>query len=277
MNIFLTGGTGFIGSNLLRSLEGSSHNILAIKRQRANTRFDIFNNNLKWIDKSFEQISDNDFNNVEILVHLAAYSENMPHDNLSQSVYWNVVAPLEFFMKAYQSGVRKFLVTGTCFEYGMSCDEYEFIPTDAPLRPLGSYATSKAISSIAFKEFSRLPGVSLKYLRLFQVYGDGESENRLWPSLCKAAKDGQNFEMSSGVQVRDFINVRDVCEKLLFEIEDFAVDSLGYSVKNIGTGKGLKLIDFANYWWAEFNAKGQILVNVLPLRDAHIQRCVAKI
>lgn len=277
MNIFLTGGTGFIGSNFLKILEETSHSIVAIKRQGASPKFDTSNRNLKWLEKSFLQIGESDFNKIDIFVHLAAHSANTPYDSLSQCIYWNVVTPLELFMKAYQSGVRKFLVTGTCFEYGLSCDDYEFIPTNAPLRPIGSYPSSKAMSSIAFQEFSRLPDVSLKYLRLFQVYGEGELETRFWPSLCKAAKDGRNFEMSSGIQVRDFINAQQVSERLLAEIETFTNKNIGYNVLNIGTGEGMKLIDFANYWWNHLGAKGKLLTNSIPLRPTDIKRCVAKI
>ena len=52
-------------------------------------------------------------------------------------------------------------------------------------------------------------------MRLFQVFGEGESENRLWPSLKKAAISGENVDMTKGEQLRDFIPVEDVANQLI--------------------------------------------------------------
>ena len=54
-------------------------------------------------------------------------------------------------------------------------------------------------------------------MRIFQVYGKGEASERLWPSLIRAAKNGDDFEMTKGEQIRDFIDVRKVSEILLNE------------------------------------------------------------
>ena len=73
------------------------------------------------------------------------------------------------FNLAYEAGIRKFVITGTCFEYGKKGEEYEFIPPDAALFPTQTYPTSKAIASIALIQWALEKNVTLKILRLFQI------------------------------------------------------------------------------------------------------------
>ena len=58
------------------------------------------------------------------------------------------------------------------------------------------------------KELCRLNNIGISYQRIFQVFGDGENENRFWPSLRRAAINGEDFHMSKGNQIRDFIDVK---------------------------------------------------------------------
>ena len=91
------------------------------------------------------------------------------------------------------AGIKIFLVAGSCFEYGLSSIHYETIPTTAKLEPTNSYAASKAAASISLQQWAREYDLNLEILRVFHVYGEGELEKRLWPSLKKAAIDGKDF------------------------------------------------------------------------------------
>ena len=48
---------------------------------------------------------------------------------------FNVTKPLEFLQKAKTSGIKNFIIIGSGFEYGMSGEKYNYIPTNAPLIP----------------------------------------------------------------------------------------------------------------------------------------------
>lgn len=111
--------------------------------------------------------------------------------------------------------MRRFVVAGSCFEYGQSGVRYEFIPPSAPLEPTLSYPASKAASSVAFYQFAVGHQIQLSYHRVFHVYGEGEAEARLWPSLRRAALLGNDLPMTLGAQVRDFVLVEDVAGQLL--------------------------------------------------------------
>jgi nucleoside-diphosphate-sugar epimerase len=72
-----------------------------------------------------------------------------PYDSLEACLYWNLNASLKLFNQAHHAGISKFLVAGSCFEYGKSGERYEYIPVDAPLEPTKTYQISKAAASVA--------------------------------------------------------------------------------------------------------------------------------
>ena len=111
-------------------------------------------------------------------------------------------------------------------------------------------------------------------VRIFQVFGEGESRNRFWPSINKMAESGKDFEMTKGEQVRDFINVKTVAEEIL--IEALSKNRL-VSIKNIGSGKPQTLAEFAKKIWEDSNAKGKIFFGSKEYRKGEIFRYVPNI
>ena len=114
--------------------------------------------------------------------------------------------------------------------------------------------------------------VTLKILRLFQIYGEGELKTRLWPTLREKALKGENLKMTYGDQIRDFIKVDDV-SKIILE-ESINMEENRISIKNIGSGNPKKLKDFVFEAWEKLNAKGKIELGSIPYRDNEIMRFV---
>ena len=275
MEIFLTGGTGFIGSHFIELASRHNIKINAIRRKRENQTKIKLTNNPNWINKEFKKIDIKDFNNSDVLIHLASHSTNVPYDSIENCLRFNVFETLELFNKAYKAGIRKFIMTGSSFEYGRKAEEYEYIPPDAPLFPTQSYPASKAAASIVLTQWALEKKVSLKILRLFQVFGEGELASRLWPSLKKCALEGNNFKMTLGEQIRDFINVKDVAKQIIYESKKFTNNSI--TIKNVGSGKPTKIKDFATAVWKDLNAKGEIELGALPYRKNEVMRYVPDI
>ena len=192
MRVFLTGGTGFIGSNLLNGLQKENFEITALKRVNSSPRINILKEP-EWITGDLSSLNKSDLQNKDILIHLASHSSNYPYDSLENCIYWNVNMSLKLLEIAYDAGIRKFLIAGSCFEYGKSALRFDKIPINAPLEPTISYAVSKAMASIAMQYWAKENKCYFHYFRLFHVYGQGEEQNRLWPSLKKAALLGEDF------------------------------------------------------------------------------------
>lgn len=178
--------------------------------------------------------------------------------------------------RALLGGVKRFVVAGTCFEYGQSGDRYEFIPTNAPLEPTLSYPTSKAAASIAWAGFCREKQISLSILRIFQVYGEGEAETRMWPSLRAAAEAGKDYPMTMGEQFRDFIEVGKVADQFIHALSTHS-HSGQPEIRHVGSGQPQSLRSFAECWWKQWNAKGSLKIGIVPYRKGEMMRYVPRI
>jgi len=276
MKIFLTGGTGFVGSHFINKAHSVGHEIIALRRPGSETRIRL-EKQPTWIEGSLDDDWSVQMIGCEVFVHFAAHSANTPYDTLSNCNYWNVYVSTKLAEQAIKSKIRKFLVAGSCFEYGSSAARYEKIPPNAPLEPTLSYPISKAAASISFAGLSAENDLYVKILRLFQVYGEGEQETRLWPSMRKAALEGLDFNMSPGEQIRDFIDVVDASAVFVEEL-DFTNNSSGKAlIKNVGSGVSISLRDFSEKWWKQWGAKGTIFFGSLPYRKNEIMRLVPEL
>ena len=275
MKIFVTGATGFIGSNFVQMALSDNHEVIGLKRHKNSLpRIRLLKEPI-WNEKSLDQLVENDFDGVDVFVHLAAHSMTPPYDTLENCMYWNVIAPLKAFNVALKAGVKKFVVTGSCFEYGDTGMEYNFIPINVDLKPNNTYAASKAAASVCFYQFCREFNLNLFYNRLFHVYGHGEDKSRLWPSLKEAALNGSDFKMTLGQQLRDFIHVDLVCKELLNQCKEKLTTEIIY--RNLGTGNPQSILDFSKFWWNTWEAKGRLLVGEIPYRNNEIMSYVPKV
>ncbi|MBU3612854.1 NAD(P)-dependent oxidoreductase [Polynucleobacter sp. MG-27-Goln-C1] len=276
MRIFLTGGTGFIGCHFINLAHSCGIEIVALRRPGSHSRLPLLKQPI-WVDGHLDGDLTEHLLGIEVLVHLASHTPNPPYDVLSRCLYWNVYASIRLAEQARQCGVDKFIVAGSCFEYGDSAGRYEKIPVDAPLLPNLSYPISKAAASEAFIGFATENQVKLTILRLFQVFGDGEQESRFWPSLKHAALSGKDFSMSLGEQVRDFIHVSDVAKEFIKALSFENAKPGNAMVKNIGSGTALTLREFAEIWWREWGASGSLRFGEVPYRKNEVMRLVPEI
>lgn len=275
MRIFLTGGSGFIGSNFLNYIADKDVEITAIKRfKESKTKF-CLKKEPNWIVSSLDKVDKKYLLNKDLIIHLSAHSAQPPYDNLQNCIQKNVIEPLNLFEKAYQAGIRRFLVAGSCFEYGLTANNYDYIPANAPLLPVDTYPASKALASIAFIQWAIEKKVSLSIERIFYVYGYGEKTDRLYPSIINAANEGIDFEMSHGEQIRDTSNVN-LIASLLYKESLRIVKSKRFDIRlaNIGSGNNISIKKFASDIWKKKNAKGKLLFGNLNYRDNEIMRYV---
>jgi len=293
MKLFVTGSTGFIGSHFLRAALAAEHDVVALRYPGSNPVVPIpESNRLTWIDgdlNSFltegdEQKEDRTSaadnsprrfasDSSTALVHLAAYGVSPQPCVWQKAFQINVVDTVALMERAIGAGVSRIILCGTCMEYGKSGERYDFIPTGAPLEPMGPYATSKAALSLAAQALCRERSIDLTILRLFTVFGIGQHPSNLWPGLRQAALSGEDFPMSFGEQVRDFVPVEAVAQAFLHAI-DCPSPSL---VANVGTGRPQTVLEFAEFWWKKLGATGKLLPGKIPYRPDEVMRYVPEV
>ena len=274
MKIFLTGGTGFIGSHFVNESLANGVEVVALRRSPASQPRIVLNAEPQWLDCALDEVNEKSLCGCDVIVHLAAHTPNVPYDTLENCLRWNVLAPLALFRTAMRAGIDRFVVAGSCFEYGEAGERYDFIPPNAPLEPTQTYPASKAAASVVFGQFAREQNLRLSIHRIFQVFGEGEQAGRLWPSLRRAALAGDDLDMTAAEQIRDFIPVETVAKTLLAACAREDVKSGVPLVENLGTGVPQTLKNFAEYWWRHWNACGQLRFGVKPYRKGEVMRFV---
>lgn len=276
MKIFLTGGTGFIGSHFLRQALAAGHEIVAQRRPGSCPRLPLSPEPV-WVDRALDQDFEVELAGCDAVVHLASHTPNPPYASLDECLYWNVFATARLLQQAAAQGVQDVLVAGTCFEYGAAADGQEFVHPATEMRPSLSYPISKAACTTATLGLARHLGLRLQVLRIFQVFGEGEAAARFWPSLRTAALEGCDFAMSAGLQVRDFVPVEQVAREFLQALHFAAVEPSRPHIRNVGTGRAQSLLEFAREWWSTWGATGQLQPGQMGLRPGELPRLVANV
>lgn len=276
MRIFVTGGTGFLGSHFLAQATNAGHELVALRRHGTQCGQPLIREPL-WIDGTLEDYPKEALHRIDVLVHLAACGVNPNHANWQDCFRWNVTAPLALWLEAAASGVRRFVIAGSCFEYGSSGESFDFIPTSAALVPTGPYHSSKAAATMAALGFAVDLQRELIVLRPFHIYGEGEPQQRFWPSLKEAALRGQDFSMSDGQQIRDFIRVQDVATSFVNAVERQDIKSGRPIIENVGSGIPRTLLQFAEDEWKRLGATGRLLPGGIPVRQNEVMRYIPEL
>ena len=276
MKLFVTGGTGFVGSHFLQLALAAGHHVIAQRRPGSSPRLQLKREPI-WVDRALDQVFDAELAGCDAVVHFASHTPNPPYAALDECLYWNVYATTRLLQQAAAQGVRNVLVAGTCFEYGLAAEGQDFVHPATEMRPLLTYPISKAAATTACLGLARHLGLRLQLLRIFQVFGEGEATTRFWPSLRSAALEGRDFEMSSGLQVRDFIEVSEVATQFLSALDFVGVKPGQPQLRNVGTGRAQTLLVFARTWWAALGAKGHLIPGQVGLRPGELVRLVANV
>jgi nucleoside-diphosphate-sugar epimerase len=273
MKIFVTGGTGFIGSHFLKKLPAAGHRAIALRRTGSTPRIPLPQEPI-WIEGKLDGDLSNELSQCRILVHFAAAGTN------SQSADWdelfdvNVRQSLHLWRQAVKAGVKRLVICGCCSEYGKTGERSHFVPADAPLEPTNACAASKAAATMAAFALAVEAKIELIVLRPFDVFGEGQHESNFWASLRKAAVAGEDFAMTAGEQIRDFMPVEKVADIFIAALTRNDLRPREPKIENLGSGKPLKLREFAEGQWTLMSAKGRLKIGARPYRPEEVMRYV---
>ncbi len=276
MRIFLSGGTGFIGSHVLQQALAAGHEVVALRRPGAEARIPL-GHQPHWLNGDLTDDWSAALAGCDALLHLAAYGVAAGANDWDGCFQTNVIDSLQLWRQAVAAGIRRFLIVGSCFEYGRSGERYDAIPVTAPLEPTTAYGASKAAASMAALALAVENKLELVVARPFHVYGAGEAAGRFWPSLVDAATCGQDLPMTTGSQVRDFQPVDQAAAQLLTLLQHPQLQRGGPRVVNLGTGEPRSLLVFAQQQWSRLKAVGSLRPGSITHRVNEVQRYVPEV
>lgn len=206
----LTGATGFVGRQVLRALGEKGVRIRMVVRegnQRQLEKLEGIESIVTTIDL-FAESADwwaDVCKDIDTVIHVAWYAEPGKYLQSAKNVDC-LIGTLHLAKGAAQAGVKRFVGIGTCFEYDLTGG---ILSVDTPLRPLTPYAGAKAAAFMALSQWLPQQGVAFTWCRLFYLHGEGEDARRLVPYLRTKLAAGEPAELTSGSQIRDFIDVRE--------------------------------------------------------------------
>lgn len=204
--VLLTGGTGFVGRQILAALLKADVEVRVVIRTGSQERLtnnvsdivfsdDIFTEDVAWWAKACQ--------GVDTVIHAAWYAE--PGKYLQSPKNLDCLnGTLQFAKGAAEASVRRFVGVGTCFEYDLSVG---YLSVKTPLRPMTPYAGAKAATFFALSNCLPAFNLEFSWCRLFYLYGEGEDERRLVRYVRSRIVAGQPVELTSGKQIRDFTDV----------------------------------------------------------------------
>jgi dTDP-6-deoxy-L-talose 4-dehydrogenase (NAD+) len=255
MKIFLTGATGFVGKHFLIEALKNGHTIYAPSRKNRKNK-----KNLYWLKGSFDQNWKKELRQSDVLIHLAATGVNNKDVSLKEAFDVNVVKSKRLLVNAINANCKNWLIVGSASEYGKTALTKKKLNKNSKLLPETNYEISKYIFSILSIAISKVFKCKIRLMRLFHVYGKGESKKRLFPSLMKAIKSKNNFYLNNPNVIRDFININDVV-KILLDATNFKKAHKKFpQIFHIASGKPLSLKTFVRYICQKNNSEIKIIL-----------------
>lgn len=251
MKYLVTGGCGFIGSNLVDRLVADGHEVNVIDNlsSDAHNQF-YFNEKAKYNHycvTDYVMTSDM-YNGVDVVFHLAAECriQNCIQDPL-KTIEVNVLGTGTVLQLAKKHKVKKVLLSSTSSIYGNSGSSNESSPPDC----LNAYATTKQNAEELCKLYSKMYGLETHIFRYFNVFGERQPVKGQYAPVIgifgrqKAAGETLTI-VGSGEQRRDFVHVSDVVEaNILLANHDFGDTNLLTRIFNVGTGKNYSVNEIA--------------------------------
>ena len=273
MKALVTGGAGFIGSNLVDKLLEDDHDVVVFDNETANTHDGYY-----WNDKAKNyhvDLSKNRSSNLlqtyckdlDCIFHMAAdisvqYSIESPFESYSNNI--NSLFNVLEFAKRYKIG--KVVFSSSASVYGVT--DKVCVETDAT-DPLNAYALSKLNGEQIMKMYHDLYGINTVSLRYFNVYGPRQSNTGQYAPVVgifqkQKESNGALTIVGDGKQTRDFVHVSDVVSANML-VADRDVNG----VYNVGTG-----VEYSVNQIADLISDDQVYI---PARVGEARRSVADI
>jgi UDP-glucose 4-epimerase len=250
LKFFITGGAGFIGRHLVAKLLHDKHEITIFDNFSSSSKNDITHLLEDGVGLVTGDILDYDLllksmPNYDFVIHLAAQtsvSQSVANPKTTADII--VDGTVNVLKSCVKTNVKNIIFSSSAAVYGNSINT--LLAENAQLSPLSSYGASKLVAEYNLLAFSKLFGLNCISLRLFNVYGNGQSsEAGVIRKFLKNISNDVPIEIfGDGVQSRDFVHVSDVIQAFYCAIRN--IEAKRGEVYNIGSGTATSINELAS-------------------------------
>ncbi|NOT06268.1 MAG: SDR family NAD(P)-dependent oxidoreductase [Anaerolineales bacterium] len=255
MKYLITGGAGFIGSHIARTLLGQGADVRILDNFSSGKRENLKGLDVEIIEGDLRDASTvtEAMQGVEVIFHEAAFvsvPESMEKPQECFDV--NITGTSNLFEAARKANVRRVVIASSAAVYGDS-EDYP-LSEESPLRQLSPYATSKRTDEMFAELFTNQFGLEVAALRYFNVYGPRQRPDSMYaaavPIFIRRMLDNKPIMVyGDGGQSRDLINVRDVVQANLLASQHPAAPG---QIFNVCTGVETRLLDLLDILYELF-------------------------
>lgn len=266
MRAIVTGGMGFIGSNLVDRLIDDGHSV-AVLDNMSTGRVEYGNKSAEFhhvdvCDSLLDYIEL--FRGVDVVYHLAAKTNVLESiENPLEYDETNVRGLFNVLDVSRRSGVGRVVSSSSCAVYGNG-DTYRLSEVGTHPKPMSPYGYGKLMGEMHCKMFNEVYRLNVISLRYFNVYGERQpTDGTYCPVISVFARQRLEGHMmtirGTGEQRRDYVHVGDVVNANMLAAEYGNIDA---GVYNIGTGIGTSVNDVADMIGGE-------RINVVPAKEPY--------
>ncbi len=246
--VLVTGGAGFIGSNLIKELQLREINVVSLDDYSTGSK-DNHINGVNYINLDIENIEQIDEFGFDTCFHLAAQSRVQPSfDNPQESIRINITGTTKILEWARENSI-KVIYAGSSSKHHNPCDS--------------PYAMTKYIGEELCKLYRTSFNVDVEIARFYNVYGPGENTDEkfgnvigIWKS--KISKGEPLPIVGDGTQKRDFIHVFDIVDGL---IKIASSKQKHKDAWELGTGISYSINQLFKYFQEKFNVDFYFIPN----------------
>jgi len=263
--ILVTGATGFIGNYVIEQLLLNNNcHVIATSSNSQKAQLTSWYDKVEYLPFNLKEFDTNVnyyefFNQPDLLIHLAW--EGLPNYKADFHINENLPRHFIFIKNLIDHGLKDITITGTCFEYGMQ--EGELSELIEP-KPTNSYSIAKDTLRKKIAQLQLLDNINFKWVRLFYMYGSGQSPNSLLSQLDRSLSMNEPiFNMSGGEQERDYLPVEEVAANII----NIALQQTVTGIINCCSGNPIKVKDFVINYLQTKNKYIQLNLGYYPYVD----------
>lgn len=232
--VLVTGGTGFIGTELVEQLHVRGYEVTILDRKDKPIGLD----HVKYIQGELSNPARCVMacGNQDYVIHLAAKAR-IPESFINPDEYFdsNVTGTRNILTAASAVGVRKFIYAGSSSVYGNNTPPNK--PNHKP-DPLNYYAMSKLFGEHLCRQYKIIFNLNYNILRFFTVYSENQPTSLLFGKFAQMVKDGEPVTIhGDGEYRRDYIHVSDVASACIASMESRVKND----TFNVGTGNNISV------------------------------------
>jgi nucleoside-diphosphate-sugar epimerase len=266
-NVLLTGGTGFLGSHILKSLLNLDYSVIVLVRRSSDLkRIESLRKkiNLIYLDENYGNLNDLfSSNKIDTIIHTATeYGRSCSMSSILQT---NLILPIKLIEEGIKHNLKLFVNSDTFF--------------GKPMYKNSSYLNEYTTSKKYFLDylFDAKNKLKIVNMRLEHIFGENDSDNKFVTSILnQLIQNKQEILLTEGLQKRDFIYIDDVVSAYLIVLDNYKRLN-DFTEFEVGRGESIKVRQFVEILSKVIDSTSQLKFGVIAAREGEIQDSSAEV